>query len=204
MSDQQLLAGFLNFKDLASAGTAGVLNAGQSRVWGAEIQTTLLPFENFKLDFSGAYLNSRIVSEPPEPSFILLTDQAGGPTPFTPKYKGSVTGTYTLPIEEGLGKVSLGANYVYTSKYITAALPSLTYPSGTPFGYVKSSSLLNLFLNWDGISGSPVSASFFMTNVTNYKYSTFVAGLYSALGFETRTLGEPRMWGFRLRYDFGE
>jgi iron complex outermembrane receptor protein len=44
----------------------------------------------------------------------------------------------------------------------------------------------------------------FATNLTNQKYYNYVAGLGSPqLGFETATVGEPRMFGARLRYTFG-
>ena len=98
---------------------------------------------------------------------------------------------------EALGKISAGATFVYTDKERTAD------PSTTPYYDIKSSSLLNLFVNWDEIYGYPISAAFFMTNALDYKYETYIPGLYS-YGFESRSIGEPRMWGFRLRYDFGE
>lgn len=43
-----------------------------------------------------------------------------------------------------------------------------------------------------------------MTNVTKEKYYSFIAGLGSpSVNFETATLGEPQMYGARLRFRFG-
>lgn len=200
LTNQQLQFGFAGLStDLAVAPTTGIVNAGKSRIFGGEIESSLIPFENFRLDLSGAYLDSRLESEQIPPSSYIPepTDAVGAPLPLTPKYKASVTGTYTLPVPESLGKVSVGANYVYTSKMLSAD------PNQTPFAYLVPSNLVSIFVNWDAIDGSPISASFFMTNVTDDKYETFVPGLYSAFGFDSRFLGQPRMFGFRLRYDFG-
>ena len=43
----------------------------------------------------------------------------------------------------------------------------------------------------------------FATNITNEKYYTFIAGIGFSTGFETAQLGQPRMYGMRLRYRFG-
>lgn len=76
-------------------------------------------------------------------------------------------------------------------------------PANTPYPDIKSSSLLDLFVDRKAIDGPPFSASFFMTNALNYSYETYIVGLYSGFGFESRSIGESRMWGFRVRYDFG-
>jgi iron complex outermembrane receptor protein len=49
---------------------------------------------------------------------------------------------------------------------------------------------------------TPVDASIFATNVLDEHYWTIVGGTFNATGFETRALGEPTMFGARLRYNF--
>ena len=64
--------------------------------------------------------------------------------------------------------------------------------------------LLNLNASWNNIAGAPIDLSLFMTNVTGEKYYSFIAGLGSpSVNFETATLGEPQMYGARLRFRFG-
>ena len=46
--------------------------------------------------------------------------------------------------------------------------------------------------------------SFFMTNVTNEKFPVAAGGFYNSFGFDSAPINEPRMWGFRLKYSFGE
>ena len=61
---------------------------------------------------------------------------------------------------------------------------------------------MNLNINWKGILGSPVDASFFMTNVFNEVSYTHVSDNLTR-NFVSAMLAEPRMYGFRLRYNFG-
>jgi iron complex outermembrane receptor protein len=65
--------------------------------------------------------------------------------------------------------------------------------------------LLNLNLAWTSIFGSHVDVSAFVTNVTQDHYYKFIPGIGSAgAGAEFAVLGEPRMYGARLRYRFGK
>jgi iron complex outermembrane receptor protein len=109
-----------------------------------------------------------------------------------------LTGTLTLPVPEGYGELLLAATYAYSSRY------SVSAPSNTPFGVMPSTRLLNLNLNWNAIGGSPVDAGLFVTNLTDQKYWTFVPGVFDALGMEARSLGQPRMYGGRIRVNFGK
>jgi iron complex outermembrane receptor protein len=203
LRDQQLQAGFRS-SVAAVAPTTGIVNAGQSTIEGLEVETSLSPFRGFSLDVAYTYLDTKLkalqtVTAPPGSVFdvITFTADVGGPLPQSPKHKASATATYRLPLPQANGELSLGATYVYTAKQNTAA------PSASPYATLDAFSLLNLNLNWRNIANTRVDASVFATNVTNEKYMVFVAGLYGA-GFEAADLGQPRMWGVRLRYSFGE
>ena len=54
------------------------------------------------------------------------------------------------------------------------------------------------------MAGSRVDLALFATNVTREKYWVAPAGSISTLGAEYLFLGEPRMYGVRVRYNFGE
>ena len=73
---------------------------------------------------------------------------------------------------------------------------------GRDFGLLPSPYLLNVNVGWAGVGGMPIDLSAFATNVTGEKYFAFVAGLGTS-GSEYATLGEPRMYGVRLRYRIG-
>jgi iron complex outermembrane receptor protein len=202
LTNQQLQAGFQSSTDLSVPFTTGILNAGKSRMWGVEVDASLSPVDILRLDANYAYLNTKLQSASPAVApagspydLISYTSIVGQPLPFTPKHKLSLTATLSLPIPENLGKLSIGANYIYSSSYQT---------SSNALGQsVGKSNIVNLNLNWNSVGGLPFDLTAFATNVTNEQYATFVIGTYDLLGFESRTLGEPSMYGVRLKWRFG-
>jgi len=148
---------------------------------------------------SYAYLNTLLESIKPvvfqQPFVGVPTSAVGEPLTFSPKNKIVLTPTYTLPIDPDHGQVAIGATYVLQS--------SQNVTTGSPYGSIGGYGLLNLNLNWTSVERAPVDLSFFATNVLNRKYVVFVPGVYDGLGFEPRQLGEPQMFGARLRYRFG-
>ncbi|MEJ5979583.1 TonB-dependent receptor [Novosphingobium sp. PS1R-30] len=202
--DQQVQTGFTNSRGLIAPNTA-IVNAGKSRIQGIEVEATLTPFAGLSLNGSYAYLDTKLLEFAPVPLPSTLipgslfdtpipTNAVGQPLTFAPKHKLSVTGMYTLPLPESFGSLTIGATYSYTS-----ALRA-TY-SGTQ-GLLPPTDLLNLNLNWNGVAGSPIDVSVFATNVTNERYFTQV-NEQSSSGFVSKFLGEPRMYGVRVRYRFG-
>ena len=95
------------------------------------------------------------------------------------------------------GTIEFGANYRFQSSYQVAA-PTITSLRATA---VRQ---LDLNLDWNSVGGSPVDVSLFANNVTNQFTVVTLNGLRDILGFDARQLGEPRMYGGRLRVRFGE
>lgn len=91
-----------------------------------------------------------------------------------------------------------------TATATTRANPGLGLVNVNPNGgHIPSSRILNLNATWEGILGSPIDASFFVTNVTNEKYFISLND-NSARSFRSGLVGEPRMYGMRLKYTFGQ
>ena len=67
---------------------------------------------------------------------------------------------------------------------------------------LPSSKLINLNLTWEDIVGLPLDAAVFVTNVTDEKVYLH-SNVQAAQGFVSNIIGEPRMYGVRLRYKFG-
>jgi iron complex outermembrane receptor protein len=181
---------------------APTVNAGKSRIWGIEIDAAIKPFEGFKLDLGYTYLNTRLISftTPVVPIYYASLSPAtavGGPLPLSPKNRITLTGTYTLPLDEKIGKISLGATFTHTDANEARS------PSATPAYLVSASDHLNLNVDWYSVGGMPVDLSFFMTNVTNEAYIVFPSSSYYSFGGDGGHVNEPRMWGFRLKYNFG-
>jgi len=62
--------------------------------------------------------------------------------------------------------------------------------------------VVNLNLNWNNIAGSTVNASLFATNITNEVVYLTANDNLGNRGFLSRLIGEPRMYGLRVRYAF--
>jgi iron complex outermembrane recepter protein len=198
-----------------------IVNAGKARIYGAEVEATLNPFEGFNIQASYAYLNTKLTSfENPDlsnqpPGYYDLV--ASGPTvgqrlAFTPTHKFVLGATYRAPLDESVGRVTLGAIWTYTGSVYygdvgsaasliggpthVSALSALDDPRVAP-GY----SLVNFNLNWDNVMQSGFDAALFVTNAFDKEYYTD-RSLGVSSGYVTRYLGQPRMYGARLRYNF--
>ncbi|AOR81057.1 TonB-dependent receptor [Novosphingobium resinovorum] len=208
-ANQQLELGLTAKPGRPVAPTGAIINAGQSRIYGAEAEISISPFAGFTADVSYAYLNTKILrvadiqTPASSPYNVTATVQTGDPLQFAPKNKVAVTGTYVLPLPDSIGKVSVGATYVHTDRQTVNYSIHTTAALGLDVGSIDPTDLLSLNLAWNEIAGKPVDLNLFMTNATNSKYYRGYAGLYTSAGFEVASIGEPRMYGARLKVRFG-
>ncbi|MDE8651993.1 TonB-dependent receptor [Novosphingobium album (ex Liu et al. 2023)] len=198
--------------------TTAIINAGRSRIYGVEVEASLTPFDGLTLDTSYSYLNATIreiaavSTNDPNYQISATAIKAGSELTLSPKHRLTATGTYTLPIDESIGRISIGATYTYTAKQRTnyvylppsvAGAPDLGALFGADLGLLGSTSLVNLNLSWNGVAGLPIDLAAFATNVTKEKYYTYIPGL-GVGGLESAVVGQPRFYGMRLRYRFGD
>ena len=220
-SNQQLQLGFNTNPDYMGTGfpapvspTTGIVNAGKSTIWGIEVASTLNPFPGFSLDGSYTYLDARIDKIAPfstvDPNYVASQSSIapGSPLALSPRNKFTLTATYVLPIDRSIGKVAASATITHTDKQLTNYVyqtPAAVALFGANFGYVGATDLLNLNLSWTGVYGKPFDISLFGSNVTGEHYYSFIAGLggLTGAGNEFGVVGEPRMFGVRLKYHFG-
>jgi iron complex outermembrane receptor protein len=199
-TDQQLAANAIPAPGAAVSPTQAVVNAGKSKIKGVEIEAAIRPIESLRFDFNYAYLDTKLESFTAPPfntalySSLTPTAVVGGDLTLSPRNKGSITGTYFLPVSDSIGHLSVGVTYTHTDKQISS--------SQTPIGTLPSTDLLNANLNWNGIARSSLDLALFATNVTNKQYVTSVSGSYNSAGFDSFIVGQPRMYGARLRYSF--
>jgi iron complex outermembrane receptor protein len=218
--NQQLLLA-LNPNQPGLGPASGIQNVGKSRIWGFEVETSIQPFEGFVIDAGYTYLNTELKKVPSGTVCgaycIVFNGLVGDPLPLSPKNKFTITADYTLPLDESIGRISLGATFTHVdnqlSNYIDK-VPTVTIGGGaltvpTPSNVIslatlEARNLLNLNLNWNGIMGRPVDLMVFATNVTDKHYIAYTPGLFQSTQFETAVLGEPRMFGARLKVRFGQ
>lgn len=201
-SDQQLSANLLPDPSIpgnTASPAQAIVNAGKSRIQGIEVDTAINR-NGLGLAVGYTYLDTKLKSySPPDfAGYLPPTTGAavGGPLPQSPKHKLIITPSFTLPVDESIGDISLSATYIYTSKQVAAA--------DSPLGILPSNEIVNFNINWNNVAGSPVDASAFMTNAFNEKYPVFVSNGWQSTGAESLILGQPRMYGVRLRVKFGQ
>ena len=78
--------------------------------------------------------------------------------------------------------------------------PSVT---ADPEAKLPSQYNVNVAANWDHIGGGPISASIWARNLLNDVRYLGVIDLVPSFGIAVATLGEPRTYGFSLKYQFG-
>jgi iron complex outermembrane receptor protein len=169
-----------------------VKNAASADIDGVEFEGTLIPIPG--LELTGRYSYNHSVYN----SFVTLTaDYTGEPFLYQPKNKYTLAGRYHLPIDDSWGDISVFANYNWQGH---AYLALDTQSPNTTEGDVK---ILDVGVDWRDVAGYPVDLDFFMTNALDSTYVQGAYALYTTSGYVANIYGEPRMWGFKVRYRFG-
>jgi iron complex outermembrane recepter protein len=222
LSNQQFFAGLIPTPAAAATGVSGgaaIVNAGGSRIYGIEVDASALFFDSLRLDVGYAYLDTRVTQVAAAAlqgdgsvlgqrlvgtpfGQILPRVQVGSPFNDTPKHKLTVTASYKLPLDESLGDIRIGGTWVKTSRYINdGSVPA--FVNGVGLGVTPATDLLNLNLDWKGVGGSPIDVSAFVTNLTKETYNVASTGAWASAGVGEILLNQPRFYGVRLRYNFG-
>ena len=179
------------------------INAGHSRIWGVEVDSSFNLFQGFKLDVGYTYLNTKVlqITLPTPPIYYAALNSTAGqgdPLALSPANTVVVTGTYRLPLAENVGRVSIGATFTHADANRAES------PLASPVYLISAENQLNLNADWRGIFGSPIDLSFYMTNATNQGRILFPSSAFQTIGIDGGHVNQPRMWGFRLKYHFGD
>jgi len=204
LTNMQLQGGYIS---TTSGPTTAIFNAGEGKSRGFEIESFFQPFELMTASFSYSWLDTKLVesadfcSRVNEVGFLegfscTPIADAGDELPFAPKSSWVASLNFILPVAEQYGRMTFGVTYAYTGEQRVAATTS------TPYAVLDDFSVLNLNMGWTGLLGTSCDLSAFATNVTDEEFVVFTTGTYRPLGIESRNLGQPRMIGARLRYNF--
>jgi iron complex outermembrane receptor protein len=179
-------------------------SAAAARIRGVEAAITFKPIDPLTIDVTYSYLNARYKNYPGFRDFSLpgtpaqqITNLKGRPLPFAPRNKVGVDVRYDLPIDPDLGNINFTSNVSYQSHYLdTDQIQPVVWRIG---GYT----LVNFGVNWENIKQSHFDLELYVTNA--FDENSIAAGqvfYYSAFAAAASWL-EPRMVGFRVRYNFG-
>jgi iron complex outermembrane receptor protein len=168
-------------------------NAATATLEGGELEASVEPVTGLVIEPRASYIYSHFDQYPV--GFGTLNDDPA--FQYLPKWQYSVTATYTLPVDESWGDISVSGTYSWTGHEYLSVNVGEIYP------IMPSYENINLRVDWKNIFGNTVDAAFFMTNVTD---NTHVIGgfpIYAQLGFTSLVYNEPRMFGFTVKYRFG-
>jgi iron complex outermembrane recepter protein len=116
-----------------------------------------------------------------------LLSASGNRTPLSPKFAGSVSATYTIPLSD-VSEVRVNGIVSYNDGYYFELDNRLRQPSYT---VINGSIEYRYNEHW--------GVEFFMTNITDKEY--YVTQLGSGTG-DHGELAAPRMYGVNLKFDF--
>lgn len=180
--------------------TSVTRNVGRAVNKGFDFETTIVPFRALSLSGFASYLDaaSRITLiglpsiDYPAGAPIVLK---GRQTAYQPKWKYGASATLSLPLGDDVGKLALSADYAWQSKMNSSIIAPVDHE-------FPSYGVLNMRLEWTDAFHRGFDLAIFGTNVTN---KTYVLAGYpiAALGFESATYGEPRMYGVSAKFRFG-
>jgi len=180
------------------SGVTIITSAGSATVKGFEADAGLTPFRGLDLDAYASYTDGRYHNFPSpdaRPGAAPLVPTV----PFnSPKWTFGITASVT-PMDNQIGRLTWTTSYSYRSSYYgDNALPTRNEEAHLPH-----QNNVNMSLNLEHIGGSGLSGGLWVRNLTNDLHYLGVLDLVPTFGVAVATIGEPRTYGFTLRYTFG-
>jgi len=184
-------------------------NSGQAVLYGGEATLDVRPVEALTLSATYGYTYGRFDSFPSQTVTDATPAALGGPRPLIvysfknlkfgfPRHTFTLGGSYEVPMDENVGKVTLSANYFYTGNR-RSAIPNKEFPGGDLKGY----GTLNARVDWRNIMGSDADLAFWVNNLTDKHYFDGTFAFEDAAGFRSAFPADPRTYGVTLTYRFG-
>jgi len=173
------------FAILGPTGGQGYLNAGKSRAWGAELETTFVPVHGLTLQANAGYTNFK---------YTQITAPGVDPNNFFPAVRPRLTASGTIEYQSqpmAIGRVlaRIDGNY-HSTYYGTSEIPAQLSSS-----LVSPRTLLingRLGLTDIPVANTRANISLWVRNLTDQREVTGVANLslvYSAVYEPARTFG---------------
>ena len=186
-----------------------ISNVDDARIRGIEAEVTLVPVHGLTFNGTFGYIDAKYRGTGPAVSLSACDPNAitvVGFCPFnkfnqTPKYSYSLAVDYLLPgIPSDYGEVHVGGALAGRSK-----MPLTDTSRLNPFAVSRAITTFDLTASWRDVLNQPVDLGFFVTNLTNEKYTVGSNDLSqsSSIGTRAEMWSAPRMWGFTFKYRFG-
>ena len=170
--------------------TTVTTNAGKAKIDGGEFEFVFRPVDAFELSGLYSYTDARFTD------FIAPdgTDLSDAPFARAPKNIYGATARVVVPLKS-LGEISASANYFHMDEFATT-------DSFDPTAFVDGYGVWNFDMQWSGIAGTGADVVLFVNNAFDEEYLLPFQHILQVNKVDTP--GEPRTYGVRLRYRFGE
>jgi iron complex outermembrane receptor protein len=221
MDYSNIQRGLADYNPTTNKSGAATLSVASARIRGVEVEAMFKPVDMLEIGGTYSHNDAKYKSfkyNAPQPiSDCNSANGSQGEKTSTPdltcipmQYLSpnifSVYGRLAIPTADSFGQVSLFVNYAWTDARHQSG-PSLEkFPDGStwePGSSLAAYGLLNASLDWKNALGQNLDVSVFGTNLTNKTYSISNSGVYNQVGTQSQIFGEPRMYGMRIRYNFG-
>lgn len=135
-----------------------------------------------------------------------VADFSCNPFQFVTPWIVNLHSNLDIPVPDTMGKMSVFVSYAHMSRQNTTPLNPDAIGGMTvePGASIKGYGMLNATMTWSDIMRSGLEASIFGTNLANKIYRVSNSGVYQTVGVWSNMYGEPRMFGVKLRYPFGD
>ena len=223
MDYSKIQRGLADYNPTTNRSGAATLSEASARIRGVELEVMIKPFDALELGGNYSYTDAKYKSfkyksatavwdchstaangylKTTTPDLTCIPMQFMSPNIF------SVYGRLALPVPEDAGAVSLFVSYAWTDARHQSgpALEKFVDGSATwePGSDLPAYGLLSASLDWKGALGTDLDVSVFGSNILNKEYTISNSGVYNSIGNQAQIYGEPRMYGIRLRYNFGK
>lgn len=199
------------------------VNAAKADIKGLEFDVTVAPTENLALTFSYSYVDAGYkdndASIPDGAGGLYTFDASDNDFVYIPEQSLTASASYTLPVDESLGEMSLMASVYWQDDMSTHPLvgdfaqfqsagvnPAAHWSDANvaqaeEVSKVDAYEVWNLRFDWRNVMGSQFDVAAFVNNATDEDY--VMGGLNVIDVFYTGyTYGAPRTYGASMRYQF--
>lgn len=170
--------------------TTVTTNAGKAEIDGGEFEFVFQPIQMLELSGFYSYTDANFTR------FIAPDGTDLSSAPFARAPKNIYGGTLRLDLPLGnRGDASASATYFHMDEFVTT-------DSFDPTAFVPGYGLWSFNLQWKGIAGTGADVAVFVDNAFDEEYVL----PYQHIGQVNKvdTPGEPRSYGIRLKYRFGD
>lgn len=216
--------------NIAGGTSNRTINAAKAHILGGEVDLSVKPTRDLLLSLAYSYIRPKYDSftdfyTETDPAFlppgvtgvVYPVDVSDSDFILVSRHSLSASLSYTVPIDERRGTLSLNANYYYRSSFLTTSdintancqivgnpNPAAIYTNCyNRAGRLPGYALLNFRADWRDVMGQGFDLSVFVNNVTDKYYYNNALNVLGSVGAISAQVGAPRMAGVTLTLPFG-